>query len=110
MPSKLLIMGLGPAWSPDGKKIAFVSWRESNHDMNDDIYVMNADGTNAVNLTNHEAQDFDPAWSPDGTKIAFVSDRGGNYDIYVMNADGTGEVKITDNPGRDSDPTWSPGY
>ena len=85
-------------------KIAFVSDREGNAD----IYVMNVGGTDVVNLTNHEADEYDPAWSPDGTKIAFVSSRRGDYDIYVMNADGTDAVNLTNHEADEYDPAWSP--
>ena len=74
------------AWSPDGSRIAFSSFRDDN----DEIYVMNADGTNLRRMTNHPAKDRYPAWSPDGQRLAFSSHRDGNDEIYVMNADGTG--------------------
>ncbi len=51
-----------PTWSPDGMKIAFQGG--SRVDGNFDIMVVNADGTNLVNLTNHPAADYRPAWSP----------------------------------------------
>ena len=72
-------------------KIAFTS----NRDGNDEIYVMNADGTGVTRLTNDPASDRQPAWSPDGSRIAFASNRGGGFDIYVMNADGTGVRRLT---------------
>ena len=53
-----------PAWSPDGRRIAFVSSREGNSGIRD-IYVMNADGSNVTRLTNHLGQDRDPAWTAD---------------------------------------------
>ena len=76
---------------------------------NFEIYVMDADGGNRENLTNHPVHDVDPDWSPDGTKIAFVSNRnGGVYQIYVMDADGKNQTRLTDGPRRKQDPDWSP--
>jgi Tol biopolymer transport system component len=73
-------------------KIAFTSDRDGNRE----IYVMNADGTNQVRLTNNSVVDDHPTWSPDGTKIAFVSERiSGGFAIFVMNADGTNKVEVT---------------
>ena len=69
-----------PRWSPDGKRIAFVSNRTGNYD----IWLMNADGTGLVNLTANPAQDTSPAWSPDGKKLAFVSTRDGGSDVYIL--------------------------
>lgn len=86
-----------PSWSPDGNKIAFTS----NFDGNYEIYVMNADGTNEINLTKNPARDEYPTWSPDGNKIAFTSNRDGNKEIYVMNADGTNQRNLTNNPADD---------
>ena len=60
-----------PAWSPDGRRIAFVS----NRDGNDEIYVMNADGTAVTRLTMNPGEDGGPIWSPDGKQILFVSVR-----------------------------------
>ncbi len=101
----------GPAWSPDGKKIAFQSDRSGSWD----IWVMDMDG-NKVNLTSHPATDGGPAWSPDGSKIAFASTRGGGgqLDIYVMNADGANVKRLAGSPGDparagfDAQPAWSP--
>jgi len=70
-----------PSWSPDGKKIAFDSYRDGNGE----IYVMNADGSGQINLTNNPADDGITSWSPDGKMIAFVSGRDGNDEIYVLN-------------------------
>jgi Tol biopolymer transport system component len=85
-------------------KIAFISGRDGNNE----IYVMNADGSGQTNLTNHPAYELGQAWSPDGCRIAFYSDRDGNVDIHVMNADGSGLARLTDHPGMDTDPAWSP--
>jgi Tol biopolymer transport system component len=73
-----------PAWSPDGKKIAFTSDRD---DASGEIYTMNPNGQGIERLTNNSAGDADPNWSPGGGKIAFVSTReGNNTDIYTMSA------------------------
>ena len=93
-----------PAWSPDGRRIAF----ESERDGNDEIYVMNADGSGVARLTVNDAIDGSPAWSPDGQRIAFDSTRDGNPELYVMNADGSGVTRLTFNNARDWSPAWSP--
>jgi Tol biopolymer transport system component len=91
-------------------KIAFTSNRDGNYE----IYVMNADGSEQTNLTNHPAGDANPCWSPDGKRIAFVSDRDGDLELYVMNADGSGQRRLTDLPADFADalwePTWSPDW
>jgi len=87
-----------------GTKIAFVS----NRDGNEEIYLMDVDGKNQINLTKNPADDWDPAISPDGTKIAFVSNRDGDAEIYIINVDGTNLVQLTFNNVDDKDPAWFP--
>jgi Tol biopolymer transport system component len=93
-----------PAWSPDGRRIAYYSERAGAAD----LFVMNADGTGVEQLTKTPADEGGPAWSPDGRQIAFDTDRDRNFEIYVMNADGTGPRRLTSNPARDLSPAWSP--
>ncbi len=93
-----------PVWSPEGKRLAFVSDRDGNKE----IYLMNIDGSDLRNLTNHEADDWTPAWSPDGTEIAFSSMRDGNWEIYIMWSDGSYPVRLTNDPEADIAPAWSP--
>lgn len=94
-----------PAWSPDGTKLAFTSERNGP---DYDVFVMNADGTNPVDITSNASDtDFEPSWSPDGRKILFSSDRDGDYEIYAMNADGTGVTNLTNKPiAGDFQPDW----
>src|SRR5215217_4216450 len=109
----------GPAWSPDGSKIAFVSNRDAPVDATSyDIYVTNADGTGEpIRITNQPGNESDLNWSPDGSKLLYVStadtpsfpNPGGDAEIYAMNPDGSGVVsRLTDNTAFDSTPDWSP--
>jgi TolB protein len=100
-----VVAGGSPAWSPDGLKIAFMK--------DGDMYVMNADGTDPVNLTHSVGEEqFQPAWSPNGAEIAYTVRTGReipyDWDIYVVNADGSNRVKLTNDPAGDFAPTWSP--
>ncbi len=95
----------GPAWSPDGAKIAFCSSRSGNLD----IWTMNANGSDPRQLTDFPGIDRTPCWSPDGKRIAFVRHlTRDNWEIFVMRADGSDEVNLTNHPGKESDPAWSP--
>ena len=80
----------------------------SNRDGNNEIYVVNVDGTGINRLTTTSNQNVSPSLSPDGKRVLFVSNRGENDDIYAINTDGFGVSRLTDNPARDSDPTFSP--
>ncbi|MEZ5099203.1 MAG: hypothetical protein R3C15_05255 [Thermoleophilia bacterium] len=96
-----------PAWSADGRRIAFSSNRERPLDW--DIWVMRADGSGVRRVTSHRAADRDPTWSPDGTRLAFSSDRDrGDVDIWVVPAGGGQATRLAGARGLDVDPAWSP--
>jgi Tol biopolymer transport system component len=80
----------------------------SERDGDAELYVMNADGTNPIRLTNSPGVDTDPAWSPDGSTIAFVSERDGIVEIYTMNADGSNVTRVTVDELTEGRPAWSP--
>jgi TolB protein len=111
-----------PAWSPDGNRIAFVS-RIGENRRNQEIFSVNADGTDLQRLTDYDAADACPAWSPDGETIAFVScrhhpfdgkggssrtNKAGPNDLYLMNADGTNIRRLAYLDESAYSPSWSP--
>lgn len=91
-----------PMFSPDGTRLAFMS----NRDGNNEIYIVNVDGSGLRRLTNHPNIDATPTWSPSGTQIAFTSDRGGTPSIYIVGVDGLGLRRLTFEISDRA--TWSP--
>jgi Tol biopolymer transport system component len=87
-----------------GPKIAF----DTDRDGNKEIYLMDMDGSNPVNLTNAKGDDSSPLWSPDGKQILFVSTRDGNREVYAMDTDGSNQTNLTNNKAEDYAPSWSP--
>jgi dipeptidyl aminopeptidase/acylaminoacyl peptidase len=130
----------GCDWSPDGKKIAFhavipgpaegdlrkalkrataegdskkILEKQSKllAELDEEVYVINADGTDRTALTDNSASDLNGDWSPDGTKITFVSNRDGGFDfnMYTMDADGSDVVQVTtESVQGEDDPDWQP--
>jgi Tol biopolymer transport system component len=84
-------------WSPNGKKILFQTSKLSkdNPIENVDIWVMDTDGSNKMQLTNYSGHDTNPKWSPDGKKIAHRSGNLSNFDIWIMNPDGSDKKQLT---------------
>lgn len=97
-----------PAWSPDGRRIAFCSNRDSSDSIEFDVYVMDADGSNVVRLTAQPANECDLAWAPGGKRIVFSSSRSGNPELYVMASDGSAVTRLTSTPADETSPDWSP--
>ena len=95
-----------PAWSPDGRQIAFSTDRSER--WTTDIYVMNANGSDARRLLALPTNDFAPDWSPDGRRIAFASSGSDTGQLVVIDV-ATGELtRLLDDSGFDSTPDWSP--
>jgi Tol biopolymer transport system component len=97
-----------PAWSPDGKWIAFFGYRDGGYD----LWAVAPDGTGQHKLTWGAYDDREPAWSHDGTRIAFSSDRGSplgsDYNIWILDVASGAVKQLTKAPAEDFMPTWSP--
>jgi len=132
--TRLTISGTGlldqqPAWSPDGTRLTFTStrdsivqtWQETDDNggivtkskllVNKEVYVMNANGSAQVRLTNTLENDGSASWSGDGTKIVFRSERERDccdptQQVWVMNSDGSSQVNLSVNPYGDHCPSW----
>jgi TolB protein len=112
-----------PAWSPDGARLAFLSARDRNGETcfedcgpNNEVYVMNADGSAQRRLTRTSGDEENPDWSPDGLRIAFDSDRnsplgsdGGGRELYSIGADGACMTWLSNGGASSVDPAWQPG-
>ncbi len=96
-----------PDYSPDGSKIAFSG--QAGTDPNDEVFVMNADGSHLTRLTAGTGNNDWPAWSPDGHKLAFISDRTGVEQVYTMKRNGADQTQLTFQAvSHDEVPDWSP--
>ena len=100
-----------PAWSPDGRWIAFMSDRSGSPN----VWLMRADGTAPKQLTDLPGISEYPSWSPDGARLAFHCTSGrvlesgvGGFEICVVDREGSNLEQITDAPGESKLPAWSP--
>ena len=95
---------ISPSWSPDGKKVAYVSFE----DRKPVIYVHELATGRRISLSNQKGNNSAPAWSPDGKKLAISLSKDGNTQIYGINADGTGLHRLTRGNTIDTEPQYSP--
>ena len=94
---------ISPAWSPDGSKLAYVSFEKKKPV----IYVHSLASGQRHIVANFKGSNSAPAWSPDGRKLAVVLSKDGNSQIYAVNADGSGVQRITQSAGIDTEPRYS---
>jgi len=94
---------ISPSWSPDGKKVAYVSFE----DRKPVIYVHELATGRRISLSNQKGNNSAPAWSPDGKKLAISLSKDGNTQIYSINSDGTGLQRLTRGNTIDTEPQYS---
>jgi TolB protein len=94
-----------PAWSPDGKRIAFKSRRDGQVE----VYMVRADGTEQTRLTVDSGVTTGTTdWSPDGQTIVFASDRDGEADLYAIDVSTGMQERLTSHPGPEWWTSWGP--
>jgi len=95
---------LSPAWSPDGKKLAYVSFERKEPA----VYVQDVSSGARQRVATTRGVNGDPAWSPDGKRLALTLTRDGNPEIYILNLTDNTLQRITHHSATDSEPAWSP--
>ncbi|MBU3724106.1 MAG: Tol-Pal system protein TolB [Burkholderiaceae bacterium] len=96
------------SWSPDGTRLAYVSFEERNNINKPIVYVHTLATGRRTIVANEKGSNSSPAWSPDGKRLAVVLTRDGNSQIYTVNADGSGLRRVTRTQGIDTEPTFTP--
>ncbi len=98
----------GPAWSPDGTRLAFSKFISGDERV--ELFLANADGSDLKQLTTNGRNNYLPAWSPTGEIISYVSQGGPETDtaeIHTIRVDGTGEMRLTDNDAFEYGTSWT---
>jgi TolB protein len=94
---------ISPSWSPDGTKVAYVSFEQKKPV----VYVQNLVTRQRTVIANEKGSNSAPAWSPDGSKVAVALSKTGNTQIYIANADGSGLRRVSNSSGIDTEPQFS---
>ena len=95
---------ISPAWSPNGRRIAYVSFQNKKPI----VYVQDVEVPKQNIVANFKGSNSAPAWSPDGSRLAVVLSRDGNSQIYLINPDGSNSRRLSNSSGIDTEPTFSP--
>ncbi|MBO1924307.1 Tol-Pal system beta propeller repeat protein TolB [Thiomicrorhabdus sp. 6S3-12] len=95
---------MSPSWSPDGSKLAYVSFEENRSQ----VYVQSLDGTYRKKIAGYRGINSSPAWSPDGTQLALTLSKGGNADIYIMDVASGSLKQVTRDRAIETEATWAP--
>jgi len=93
-----------PSWSPDGRRIVYREW----NDTNSSLRIIDVQSRAVTTLLRDFGRVNFPGWSPDGHRVQFTSDRDGNYELYTIEVESKRIVRLTDSPGNDAHATWSP--
>lgn len=94
---------ISPAWSPDGTRVAYVSFEKKKPI----VYVQNLVTRARTIVANEKGSNSAPSWSPDGTQLAVALSRDGNTQVYIVNADGSGVRRVSNSSGIDTEPQFS---
>lgn len=98
-----------PDWSPDGLTLAYCTgYRVSSTQVVEELWLVNADGSNPRRLVSNDHSNIQPDWSPNGNIIVFASDQSGNMDVWAVDKDGSNARQLTRDGSYDGDPSWSP--
>ena len=97
-------INISPAWTPDGKKIAFTSYLKRNPD----LYLIDLDGKGLQRFSYSPGLNASPSWAPGGKEIALMMGMDGKSEIALIDADGKNPKKLTQSHGNEASPSWSP--
>jgi TolB protein len=101
-------VGVWPRWSPDGRRIAFFSRRDTGG-RDDEIYILDRRSGDVVRLTVRSGHDFCPSWSPTGDRLVVVSiELDGSRSLRILKDQGEEEARLGHGYYRVTEPSWSP--